>query len=160
MPQRLVIDQTLSYARRDGTDIELVLHVAETDGFEPPASLVLRRRKRFLDLPVEAQVGATGAVLHARVPAKDLRGREAWQLRLPDEAAAHGSRPLPVRLLAKRRMPVALIVGPRPATRLPEPTPRPPQPPASRPLAARLAEAGKRRAVRVRQTVRSRRTGS
>ena len=157
MPQRLVIDQTLSYAGRDGTDIQLVLHVPETEGFEPPESLVLRRRKRFLDVPVETKAGPSGAVLHARVPAKDLRGKDAWQLRLPDEEAAHGSRPLPVRLLAKGRQPVALIVGPRPTTRLAEPTPRPPQP---RPLPVRLAAAGKRRAVRTLRTVRSLRAGS
>lgn len=119
----LAVEVISSFAHRRRDDIHLVLHLP---GLGPvPSSTVPVRfsdGRRRLRVPAEARAAEPGTTLELSVPAKVL-GHGVWRLAVRPDSAGRFA-PVEARLLTSRRQPIALIPGPAPATRLPEPTPR------------------------------------
>lgn len=122
MPEARV-DPLLSYARRVGDDVKLVLVVDPGD--EPlgaDVALQLRDGEPF-DAPVTVTPADAGRTrVEALIPSDRLDGR-TWRMRLVDPAGAE-RRNLQTRVLVRPGMPVALLPGRPPETRMPEPEPR------------------------------------
>jgi len=127
----LPVDPLHSYARRVGDDVKVVLVVSPTD--EPlGADIALRlRNKAVLDVPAAiAPVGEGRTRIEALVPGDGLSDG-TWRLKLLAPTTV-GRRNLQTRLLVRAGMPIALLPGPAPDTRLTEPVPTAvsPDPPA------------------------------
>jgi hypothetical protein len=119
----LPVDPLLSYARRIGGAIKIVLVVGPTE--EPIAAEVdLRLRDgEAIDVPtIVATLEKQQTRVEALVPEGRLRDG-TWKLKLVD-AATKERRNLRTRLLVRSGMPIALLTGTAPETRLPEPLPR------------------------------------
>lgn len=114
-----------SYARRSGDDVLLRVHLPETDALEQP-SLRLKRvgkgQPRTIDGDVSVTPMAQGVLLTATVPASEVSSG-LWQLRLR-EGDDQQFRRVRARLLVDPKMPVALLSGPVPETRMAPPRPR------------------------------------
>jgi hypothetical protein len=119
MPE-LRVDPLLSYARRAGARVQVVLAVT---GESPSGDVkVGLRADRSVDEPATITPSGAGRfVVDAHVDA-DRLGEGTWQMRLIDSAGAE-PQDLQTRLLLRSHMPVALLPGPPPNTVLPEPEP-------------------------------------
>lgn len=114
-----------SYARRSGDDVLLHVHLPDTDAPQQPTLRLKRVGKgqpRTLDRDVTVSSMAEGVLLSSSVPvAQVLPG--LWQLQLRD-AEGEEYRRVKARLLVDPQLPVALLSGPVPDTRMPAPRPR------------------------------------
>ena len=115
------VDPLLSYARRAGARVQVVLEVVG----EPPSGDVMVRlhADRSVDEPATVTPSGAGRFrVDAHLDA-DRLGEGTWRMRLIDSA---GDEPqnLQTRLLLRAGMPVALLPGRPPDTMLPEPAPR------------------------------------
>jgi hypothetical protein len=113
------VDETASYAQRAGKLVRLVLQVPGEA--LPPGEVVVRLRSADDMVRCRATVRELDscAMLEASVPARRLGGA-VWHLAVRPEAGADFVR-VRARLLAKPGQPVALMPGPTPRTRMPEP---------------------------------------
>ena len=114
-----------SYARRSGDDVLLRVHLPGADALEEP-TLSLKRvgkgQPRAWHGDVSVSSMAKGVLLTATVPASEV-SPGLWQLRLSD-GEGQESRRVRARLLVDPKMPVALLSGPVPETRMAAPRPR------------------------------------
>lgn len=117
------VDPLLSYARRVGDDVKVVLVV---DPGDTPlgADVALRLRDDgVVDVPLTLTRAEEGrARVEALVPGDRLEGG-TWRLRLVDPASGDRHN-LQTRVLVRAGMPVALLPGRPPETLMPEPEPR------------------------------------
>ena len=116
----LRVDPVLSYARRAGSRVQVVLEVVG----EPPSGDVMVRLHADRSVDEPATVTPSGAgrfAVDLHVDAERL-GEGTWRMRLVDPT---GDEPqnLQTRLLLRSGMPVALLPGRPPDTVLPEPEP-------------------------------------
>ena len=122
----LPVDPLLSYARRVGDDVKVVLVVGPAE--EPlGADIALRLRSKgaAVDVPAAvAPVDGGRSRIEALLPGGEV-GDGTWRLKLLGRAT-FGRLNLQTRLLLRAGMPVALLPGPSPDTRLPEPAPTAP----------------------------------
>jgi hypothetical protein len=118
------VDPIGSYAHRAGDEIHVVLSLV--DGVVDGDSVTMRLGNGDRTVRCQAKVTTSpqGVVLDLRAPAKKL-GRGVWGLAYRAQPGGELTR-LEARLLTGARQPIALIPGPRPATRMPEPTPTAP----------------------------------
>jgi hypothetical protein len=152
--QPVSVDGILSYAYRDGDEVHSVVQL---EGLQLPAGPVvvrLRSGKRRFRRPATVVATGSGARLEFSAPAQRL-GRAVWALAvLPEEGGPFVR--VQARLLAHPKLPVALLAGPTPRTRLAEPQPRS-RPGAS--TARRVLTVARRTAGRAKRSIRAR-TGS
>jgi hypothetical protein len=132
------VEAIASYAHRSGEDIHLVVTVPEIDLADGPVDLRFSDGSRRFREAATARAEGSGAVIEARVPAARF-GRPVWRIAVRS-SEAEPFQPLQVRLLARADLPVALLPGPKPATRM---APPPPRSQGSRP--AMLARRARRR---------------
>jgi len=120
----LPVEIVSSFAHRRGEDIRVVLHLP---ALGPVSSSTVPVRfsdgKRRVGRPAEARAAEPGTILELSVPAK-VFGRGLWRLAVRADGPG-GFVPVEARLMTGRRQPIALLPGPAPTTRLPEPTPGP-----------------------------------
>lgn len=146
----LRVDPLLSYARRVGDDVEVILEVeGDPPGGGSEASLRLLSGDTMEQAASVTVSGPGRFRLELRIPESRLEGR-TWRMRLLDQARPE-PRNLQTRLLVRAHVPVALLPGRVPSTRLPEPSPRrnrttPPAPPR-RGVLARVVGRLRRRAL-------------
>lgn len=118
----LRVDPLLSYARRAGGDIKLVLVVAPAE--EPISTDVLLRLHddEAVDHPVSLTSLEDGRTrVQATIPTGTLR-EGTWRMKFVSPGDQRMN--LQTRLLIRSGMPIALLPGVPPRTRLPEPSPR------------------------------------
>lgn len=138
-----------SYARRSGGDVLLRVHLPGAEALEEPTLRLKRVGKgqpRTYDGDVSVSSMAKGVLLTATVPASEV-APGLWQLQLRDSGGEEFRR-VKARLLVDPKMPVALLSGPVPETRMAAPRPRN-RPTASRSAAARYANRLRRVARRL-----------
>ncbi len=114
-----------SYARRSGDDVLLRVHLPGAEALEEPTLRLKRVGKgqpRTFDGDVSVSSMAKGVLLTATVPASEV-APGLWQLQLRD-SGGEGFRRVKARLLVDPKMPVALLSGPVPETRMAAPRPR------------------------------------
>jgi hypothetical protein len=122
MARSAPVELVSSYAYRDGDDVRLVMDVPDQQVAGTSVTMRFRSGERVFRRPANAVSSSRGVRLEAAVPARRL-GRQVWALAIqPDEGGPFLR--LQARLLAKPDQPVALLTGPVPTTRLPEPAPR------------------------------------
>lgn len=118
----LRVDPLLSYARRVGDGIRVVLVVGPA---EQPigADVVLRFRDGdVVDHPVTVVTADEGrSRIEALIPG-DRLAEGTWRMKLVDPTGGDRLN-LQTRVLIRPGMPIALLPGRPPRTRLPEPTP-------------------------------------
>ena len=116
----LRVDPLLSYARRAGSRVQVVLEVV---GERPSGDVMVRlHADRSVDEPATVTPSGAGRfVIDLHVDA-DRLGDGTWRMRLIDPGADEPQN-LQTRLLLRSDMPVALLPGPPPDTVLPEPEP-------------------------------------
>ncbi len=118
----LSVDPLLSYARRLGEDIKLVL-VVDTSDEAVAADVALRlHADEAVDQPVSVTpLSESRTRIEAVVPAGTL-AEGTWRMKLisPDDERTN----LQTRVLIRSGMPIALLPGRPPDTRLAEPAPR------------------------------------
>jgi hypothetical protein len=144
-----------SYARRSADSVYVRLHLPARapEGGQERVEVQLvslgKGPKRRVDVEAEVSAAKGGSVLEVRLPRGDVEpGR--WQVRVRDGAGPDFRRAR-ARLLVRPRQPVALLVGPAPATQMPPPKPRgrgtgvPGRAAAARRRLRRLAGAARRR---------------
>ena len=111
-----------SLAHRSGDAVRVVIHLP---GLDLPAGEALLRcvepGGRRVRVPGTVTVAEAGVHVEALIPAARLRGA-VWRLAVK-AAGTDVWVPVEARLLANRRQPIALLPGPRPVTRMPEPVP-------------------------------------
>ena len=115
------VDPLLSYARRAGARVQVVLEVVG----EPPSGDVKvgLHADRSVDEPATVTPSGAGRFrVDVHVDPERL-GEGTWRMRLIDSADDE-PQILQSRLLLRADMPVALLPGPPPNTVLPEPEPR------------------------------------
>jgi hypothetical protein len=119
----LRVDPLLSYARRVGGDIKVVLVVGAADQ-SVGADVVLQFRDgEVIDSPLTVAPAGEGRTrVEALIP-EDRLGDGTWRMRLVDPTGPE-RRNLQTRVLVRAGMPIALLPGRPPDTRLPEPEPR------------------------------------
>ena len=114
-----------SYARRTTDSVVLRLHLPQADAVDAGSLRLTSLGKgptRRVDASTQTAQAASGVVVTATVPRAEVEpGR--WQLRLRT-ADGSGYRRAKARLLVRPDQPVALMVGPAPATRMAPPKPR------------------------------------
>lgn len=117
-----------SYARRSAGHVFVQLHVRDVGEAHHGGSMTLqlvslgKAPKRRVEVEADVAPAARGAILRAQLPRADVEpGR--WQVRIR-ESAGEDFRRAPARLLVSPDQPVALLVGPAPATRMPPPKAR------------------------------------
>lgn len=116
------VDPLLSYARRVGNDVKVVLVVEREAPVDPGAVLRLRDGET-VDVPVTLRpAGADRDRVEAVLPG-DRVGEGTWRMKLVAPGGGE-RRNLQTRVLIRSGMPVALLPGRPPATRLEEPEPR------------------------------------
>ena len=117
------VDPLYSYARRVGDDVKVVL-VLDSGGEPVESGEVLRLRDgEMVQVPVTVTpTGDDLARVEALVPGARL-GDGTWRMKLVDPTGTE-RRNLQTRVLVRAGMPVALLPGRPPRTRLPEPAPR------------------------------------
>ncbi len=115
MATQLPVDLTTSFAQRAGGDVRLVLGLPERP--EGAGELRLTSGKRRVTVPLGE---SSGDVVEVRVP-KDQVTPGLWKL-----ALVGGAEPvsLEARLLSRRKIPVALLPGPTPTTKMAPPEPQ------------------------------------
>jgi hypothetical protein len=114
-----------SYARRSGDDVLLHVHLPRADALQQPTLRLKRVGKgqpRTFDGDVSVASMAKGVLLTTTVPASEV-SPGLWQLQLRD-AEGEEFRRVRARLLVDPKMPVALLSGPVPETRMAAPRPR------------------------------------
>jgi hypothetical protein len=116
------VDPLLSYARRDGRDLTIVL-VVDAGDLSPGAELsLLLRADDAIEVPVTVTAGGEDRRrVEARVSGDQLHDG-TWRMKLVEPTGQR--RNLQTRVVVRSDMPVALLTGRPPRTRLPEPTPR------------------------------------
>jgi hypothetical protein len=111
-----------SLAWRSEGEVRVALHLptVETGG---EVQVRFRTGNRRVRRPGTARAYPTGTMVEVSAPAQRLAGG-TWRIavRWGDNEAFT---PLEARLLVRRGQPIALLAGPRPRTRMPEPLPRP-----------------------------------
>lgn len=120
----LRVDPLLSYARRVGDDLQVVLVVGpDAEPVGPDVVLRLRDADVVVDQPVTVTPLDEGqARVESTIPAGALT-EGTWKLKLVG-APGTERRNLQTRVLLRSGMPVALLPGRPPDTLLPEPAPR------------------------------------
>lgn len=122
MAKAAPVELVSSYAYRDGDDVRLVMDLPGQQSAGTSMTIRFRNGERGFRRPVTVVSSSQGVRLEVAVPARRL-GRQVWALAIqPDEGGPFVR--LQARLLAKPDQPVALLTGPVPTTRLPEPAPR------------------------------------
>jgi len=122
MPEREPVSVITSLAHRRGGDVRVVLHLPGLD--LPPGAGLLRCSNadgRRVRRPATVTSASEGVHVEALFPAARLRG-DVWRLAVKSKES-DAWRPVEARVLVSPRQPVALLPGPRPVTRLPEPVP-------------------------------------
>ncbi|HET9422056.1 MAG TPA: hypothetical protein VFO49_13035 [Nocardioides sp.] len=120
----LRVDPLLSYARRSGETVKLVLGV---EGEAPSASglaLRLHDEQGQHDVPVTITENGPGRFRIDAVVDNSEVGEGTWRMKLVDPSTG-GRHNLQTRVLIRADMPVALLPGRPPRTVLPEPEPAP-----------------------------------
>jgi hypothetical protein len=114
------LDETLSFAYRDGDDVEVTLRMPEADIPTTEAHVRLRAGRRSFSAPADVATDQEGVTVTFNAPSATLR-RAVWDLAIqpPSGEALH----VQGRLLARPGQPVALLPGPVPTTLLPAPKP-------------------------------------
>ena len=119
----LRVDPLLSYARRSGETVKVVL---EVEGEVPASSglaLRLHHEQGAHDVPVTVTASGPGRFRVDAVVDNDQVGEGTWRMKLVDPGGA-GRHNLQTRVLIRAGMPVAVLTGRPPRTVLPEPAPR------------------------------------
>jgi hypothetical protein len=117
------VDPLLSYARRVGSDIKILLVVDPADQPLGADTALQLRDGDVIDSPVSvAPAGDGRARVEATVPGDRLVDG-TWRMRLVDPTGTE-RRNLQTRVLVRAGMPIALLPGRPPDTLLPEPLPR------------------------------------
>ena len=119
----LRVDPLLSYARRSGETVRLVL---ELEGAVPASStpaLRVHEGEGVLDVPVTVTESGPGRFRVDAVVEDKLLGEGTWRMKLVDPAGTERHN-LQTRVMVRAGMPVALLPGRPPRTVLPEPAPR------------------------------------
>lgn len=152
----------LSYARRSGKDLTLVIqlpNVTEIDS--PDVQLRLRGQRDTARIAgtLTKDPDRPGAMLRARVPARSVKP-DVYRIAMRPASGGEFGR-IQARLLVGRAQPVALLPGPAPRTKMQPPRPRPTSRPRRRAVqaAAKVVDRALRRvpadrAVRYRAIVR------
>ena len=122
MKHEVVLDETRSFAHREGDQIRLSLRVRGAVLQAAPAVVQLRAGKTRVRVPAEVTSDEQGATVAFSAPEARLR-RRVWSMAIQSQTG-DDSVPVQARLLARRTQPVALLPGPTPTTRLAPPTPR------------------------------------
>ena len=120
--QMVTVDETLSFAHRAGGEVRVRLRLPAGTLQAGPAAVGLGVGRKGFQVPADVTTDEQGATVDFAAPGARLRQR-VWSLAVhpsPDAPAV----PVEARLLARRDQPVALLPGPVPTTRLPEPAPR------------------------------------
>ncbi len=120
----LRVDPLLSYARRIGDDLKVVLVVGPDDEpVAPDVVLRLRDAEKVVDQPVTVtSLDGRRARVEAAIPAQALP-EGTWKMKLVGPPGTE-RRNLQTRVLLRSGMPVALLPGRPPRTVIPEPVPR------------------------------------
>ncbi|MET0525858.1 MAG: hypothetical protein ABWZ91_13720 [Nocardioides sp.] len=117
------VDPLLSYARRAGDNVRVVLVVDPGDVPHATDLALQLRDDEVLDAPATVTRADEGrARIEALVPGARLEGG-TWRMKLVNPASGE-RRNLQTRVLVRAGMPVALLPGRPPETRMPEPAPR------------------------------------
>jgi hypothetical protein len=144
------VEVVSSLVHRQGDQIRMVLHLP--DAAAPSGAPVVVRFKdgtRRIKQKAVVRPADAGVVLEVTLPRRRL-GRGIWSLAFRPGPGQPFER-IAARLLTRARQPIALLPGPVPRTRLPEPLPAAGAPvqPEPRPLAPRVLERARRLARRV-----------
>jgi hypothetical protein len=122
MAKAAPVELTSSFAYRDGDDVRVVMDLSGRQVARTSVTMRFRNGERGFRRRASAVTSSKGVRLEVAAPARRL-GRRVWALAIqPDEGGPFLR--LQARLLAKPGQPVALLTGPVPRTRLPEPAPR------------------------------------
>jgi hypothetical protein len=105
-PPNADFDLVDSYARRRGTDIEIILADPHAD-LQAATALTLRRFDSEVQAALETAQSPNGPVLVARVPADRLENGR-WSAHVTSES---GTKQISARLLVQGRRPVVLLWG-------------------------------------------------
>ena len=119
----LRVDPLLSYARRSGETVKVILGV---EGEVPASSglaLRLHDEQGTHDVPVTITESGPGRFRVDAVVDSNQVGEGTWRMKLVDQSGT-GRHNLQTRVLIRAGMPVALLPGRPPRTVLPEPAPR------------------------------------
>ncbi|MGH3510006.1 MAG: hypothetical protein ACRDPI_07225 [Nocardioidaceae bacterium] len=120
----IAIDETSSYAYRDGKDVHLVLRLPASDLESGAATVRFVSGKRRFRRPATAVAVDGGVTLELSAPATRL-GHLVWKIAVLRVGPQRLVR-IQARLLASNRQPVALLPGPTSGrTALPGPVRRP-----------------------------------
>lgn len=125
------VELVSSYARRSGGDLTLVVRLPELDQVsEPDVEVLLRGRRGRVRITgtLIREPGRPGSLLRASAPLRTVRP-DVYRLSMRP-ASGGDFRRLQTRLLTSRKVPVALLPGPTPRTRM-----QPPRPAAAAPSA-------------------------
>jgi hypothetical protein len=115
------VDETLSYAYRRGTDLHVVVQLAETDLDEGTAVVRFRHQDRKFKMGGTVSSSGAGHRLEVVVPARRL-GRVPWRMAVRSGTGTSFRR-VDARVVAHPRRPAALLPGPAPRTALKPPVP-------------------------------------
>jgi hypothetical protein len=120
--QMVSVDETLSFAHRAGGEVRVRLRLPAGTLSAGPAEVRLGAARKGFRVPADVTADEQGTTVDFAAPGGRLRQR-VWTLAVhPSPDAAPVS--VEARVLARRDLPVALLPGPVPTTRLPEPSPR------------------------------------
>jgi hypothetical protein len=118
----LSVDPLLSYARRLGEDIKLVLVVDTSDEVVDADAALRLHAEESIDVPISVTPVSESRTRIEAVVSGDTLAEGTWRMRL---VAPDGERTnLQTRVLIRSGIPIALLPGRPPETLLPEPTPR------------------------------------
>jgi hypothetical protein len=133
------VEAANSYARRTGAGVFVQLHLPRTDALEQPL-VRFKNRKSPKAEPVDVDGSVAdaqdGIMLTVRA---DALPEGLWQVGVR-EAGADTFRRVQARLLSRRGQPIALLTGPRPATKMPPPRRKAPTPTSDHAAGARLQD--------------------
>lgn len=121
-PQTVTVDETLSFAHRDAGIVKVRLRLPGESIEAGRARMGLSSGARRFKVAADVTSDEQGVTVDFTAAGAKLQQR-VWSLTLhpsSDAPAVH----VQARLLARPDQPVALLPGPVPTTRLPEPSPR------------------------------------
>jgi hypothetical protein len=119
----LRVDPLLSYARRSGDTVKVILGLEGEVAPSSDLALRLHADEGQHDVPVTVTESGPGRLRVVAVVDGNQVPEGTWRMKLVDPSGG-GRHNLQTRVLIKSGMPVALLPGRPPRTVLPEPAPR------------------------------------